>query len=318
MTTDLPFPSFTRTWHNASYSSIDPSNPQLSAKGKKIVITGGGSGIGAEVARSFARAGAASIAILGRTKSNLLAVKDSVEAQYRDTSVIPIVMDVTDENSVCIAATRIKEEFGGWDVLVSNAGYCPPITRLGDSKTEDWFRGFEVNVKGSYLVAREFIPFAAERDAVLLNVSSGVCHVSPMAGVSSYAPSKLASNKFFEYVQDEHPHIRVTSIHPGVIKTEMGKQVIAAGKDVAVDDIDLAANFILWAASPEAEFARGRMLWSNWDVDELKAKASSIKKNSSLLTGSIDGWAAYFPKPNSSIFARIIAGFGVLDRPKYN
>lgn len=91
-------------------------------------------------------------------------------------------------------------------------------------------------MKGNYLLAREFIPFAAASDAVLLHISSGVCHVSPVAGLSSYAPSKLACNRFFEYVQDEYPHIRITNIHPGVIETEMGKQVFASGKAMPVDD----------------------------------------------------------------------------------
>lgn len=91
-------------------------------------------------------------------------------------------------------------------------------------------------MKGNYLLAREFLPFAAARDAVLLHISSGVCHIPPMPGLSSYAPSKLASNRFFEYVQDEYPLVRITNIHPGVVETEMYKQLSATGKKLPLDD----------------------------------------------------------------------------------
>lgn len=152
MTSALPFPSFTKTWHNASYPSIDPSNPSLSAKGKKIIITGGGSGIGVGTVWSFAKANAAAVAILGRTESALKATKDSVEAQFLHTSVLPVVTDIADEDSVRTAAARIKAEFGEWDVLVSNAAHSPTMTTLDKSKTVDWFRGFEVSDSVSSLV----------------------------------------------------------------------------------------------------------------------------------------------------------------------
>lgn len=146
MTSDLPFPSFTKTWHNASYASIDPTNTSLSAKGKKIIVTGGGSGIGVEIVQSFAKANSTAIAILGRTESTLKATKDVVEAQFAHTTVLPIVTDIADEDSVRTAASRIKADFVEWDVLVCNAACSPTITTLANSKTEDWFRDFEVSV----------------------------------------------------------------------------------------------------------------------------------------------------------------------------
>lgn len=155
MTSDLPFPSFTKTWHNASYHSIDPSNPSLSAKGKRIIITGGGSGIGVEIVQSFAKANATAIAILGRTESTLKATKDVVEAQFPHISILPIVTDIADEDSVRTAASRIKADFTEWDVLVCNAACSPEITTLENTKTADWFRGFEVSMAAISLVCWE-------------------------------------------------------------------------------------------------------------------------------------------------------------------
>jgi hypothetical protein len=79
-----PFPSPTSTWHSNTYPSLAPSRPELSAKGKTVLITGGGTGIGAETARYFAQAGATRIAILGRREQPLLDTKTSIERDHSE------------------------------------------------------------------------------------------------------------------------------------------------------------------------------------------------------------------------------------------
>ena len=65
----------TKTYHKATYPALDPTRPELSAKGKSIVITGGGTGIGAETAKYFAKAGASLIALLGRREEPLVTTR---------------------------------------------------------------------------------------------------------------------------------------------------------------------------------------------------------------------------------------------------
>lgn len=60
------FPSFTKIFHHEPYDEISPSRPDLSVKGKSVIITGGGTGIGKAIAKAYAQAGASSIAIIGR------------------------------------------------------------------------------------------------------------------------------------------------------------------------------------------------------------------------------------------------------------
>lgn len=74
MPTPADFPSFTEVYHTTPYDAISPMRPELPAKGKAVVIAGGGSGIGASMALSFAKAGA-SIGIIGRRESNLQSSK---------------------------------------------------------------------------------------------------------------------------------------------------------------------------------------------------------------------------------------------------
>jgi hypothetical protein len=53
--------------------------------------------------------------------------------------------------------------------------------------------------------------------------------------------------------------------------------------------VELVASFIIWAASPEAEFLKGKLVWANWDVDELKAREEEIK-NSGMFSVTLEGW----------------------------
>ncbi|TAQ88559.1 hypothetical protein B7494_g3086 [Chlorociboria aeruginascens] len=271
----MAFPSPV-AWHNAPYPAIDPSSPNLSAKGKVVAITGGGAGIGLAITRAFAKAGASKIAILGRTESTLLEAKKSIEALYPELSISTYVADISEEVAVTKAFEKIRSELG-----------------LVDSYTVDeWWRGYEVNVKGSFLVAKISLATALAPGAVLINLTSGAGHATYFPGYSSYATSKLAGIKLWEYLQAEHPDKHFVSVHPGVIKTAMEAKAAAAGYSMPHDDIELPASFMVWVASPEARFLDGRTVWSNWDVEELKAKVSKIQEGN-LLTSGLSGWPSF-------------------------
>lgn len=135
-----PFPSPTETWHTDSYPAIDPTRPDLSVKGKRVVVTGGGGGIGRGFVRAFAAAGAASIAILGRREGMLKETKQAVEADHSATAVSTHVVDVVSLDSTRHAAAAI----GTWDILVCNAGYLSTPATVVDSDPEDWWKSFEV------------------------------------------------------------------------------------------------------------------------------------------------------------------------------
>jgi NAD(P)-dependent dehydrogenase (short-subunit alcohol dehydrogenase family) len=137
-----PYPAPVTEWHNDTYAAIDPSRPELSVRGKTVVITGGGTGIGRETVRAFALAGAAKIHILGRTKSNLEETKQIIEKDVQSASVTTHAADVTDEKVIKEVAATI----GAWDVLVSNAGYLSKGSAIKDVDVQDWWLGMEVNL----------------------------------------------------------------------------------------------------------------------------------------------------------------------------
>jgi len=134
------FASLTAEWHNDTYPAISPHNAALSAKGKTVVVTGGGRGLGPEMARAFAEAGAARVALLGRTQSTLSETKDAIEKDFPSTKVTTHAADVADEEAVRKAA----EAVGGWEVLVLNAGVAPTPAPIAETSISEWWKGFEV------------------------------------------------------------------------------------------------------------------------------------------------------------------------------
>jgi NAD(P)-dependent dehydrogenase (short-subunit alcohol dehydrogenase family) len=87
----------------------------------------------------------------------------------------------------------------------------------------DWWAAHEVNVKAAVLITRALLNNVA-KEAVLINISAGLAHVHPTYRHSAYSTSKIAAVKIYEYVQFENPDLRVFSLHPGVIPTDMGKK----------------------------------------------------------------------------------------------
>jgi NAD(P)-dependent dehydrogenase (short-subunit alcohol dehydrogenase family) len=216
-------PGYTKTWHNTSYPAISPSNPSLSVAGKNIVITGGGSGIGAATALSYARAGAKSITLLGRRESLLKDTASRVSQVAPDVKVLALKADVLDLSSLERALAKVVKDFGTIDVLVSNAGYLASPNPLLKSEVHDWWMSFEINVLGTYNIVKAFVPCSTPGESVFLNVSSGVATIAPMPGVSAYTASKAANSKLGEHLAFElgPQGIRVINIQPGVVETDM-------------------------------------------------------------------------------------------------
>lgn len=231
----MAFPSPTKNYHTTSYPDIDPTSARLSTKGKNVVITGGGSGIGGDTTLAFAKSGASNIALLGRTEKTLLETKKRLATQYSGTAISTYAADLVDKQSLERALATIHSSFGTIDVLVANAGYLPTLQSIADTDLDEWYNGFEVNVKGNFNLIRAFLPHAAE-DAAVINISTGIVHLPFLKGYSGYHTSKLASAKMFDYLHKEHPNLFVLNVHPGVIVTAMNDKTKDSGTVLPFDD----------------------------------------------------------------------------------
>ncbi|RFU33286.1 hypothetical protein B7463_g3050, partial [Scytalidium lignicola] len=271
----MPFyinPSFTKTYHHRPYPAIDPSRPELSARGKTILITGGGKGIGKAIAEAFARAQASTIILIGRTESSLLITKQELEAVHTSLNVLFYVVDCTDAEQIEKTFCEVESNIGAVDILVNNAGYLSDYASIRDTIIDEWWKGFEVNLLGYFQVARSYLrTLRGGREGSIINISSAAAHLR-FNGMSSYSGAKNAALWLTDCIIEEEDHVFAVNIHPGVIDTDMNSK----NNGIPEDDINLPAYAVVWLASPVARFLRGRTVWSNWDVNELMDQTDEI------------------------------------------
>jgi 3-oxoacyl-[acyl-carrier protein] reductase len=177
--------------------------------GQVALVTGGGRGIGANIARELASAGM-SVAVSARTA-------DQVEAVARDIDGVAIVGDMSKEADV----KRVVDEVGVIDLLVANAG----IGNRGiawELDPDEWWRVFEVNVFGVHLCCRAVIPGMLERGSGrIVIVGSGAAYLAG-ATETGYTASKAAVCRYGETLGNALAgRIPVFVISPGLVRTEM-------------------------------------------------------------------------------------------------
>jgi NAD(P)-dependent dehydrogenase (short-subunit alcohol dehydrogenase family) len=186
-------------------------------QGRRIVVTGAASGMGAAVARLFAEEGA-SLALLDRNADGVRAAAESLLAWST-------ACDVSDGPGVQQAVADAASALGGLDGVVNAAGVLieKPFAELDP---ESWTRLLSVNLSGPYHVIRAALPaLSANERATIVNVAS-VSGYMPMAGTSGYSASKAGLIMLGKSLALElGPKIRVNTICPGVIKTEMTRHI---------------------------------------------------------------------------------------------
>ncbi|KFA56346.1 hypothetical protein S40293_08743 [Stachybotrys chartarum IBT 40293] len=286
MTGPPPFPTPTRFWHTEAQPSTLPTRPELSAKGKSVLITGGGNtGIGGETARCFAEAGASRIALLGRREQPLLDNKAYIENKFPGIDVFAIAANVTIKKDVDEAFAHFAKN-GKINVVVHSAAVVGPRGRVADVNGDEFLDAVQANVSGSLWIAQAFVRHAA-LDAVVIAINSWGAHMNLSDAFSAYSVAKMAAYRLWDAVAFAHPNLNVFHTHPGLVRTEMSLNVSGAEsfEGVQIDDVSLPASFNVWLASPEAKFLKGKYVWCNWDVDELKAQASEIMEGTKLNIG---------------------------------
>jgi NAD(P)-dependent dehydrogenase (short-subunit alcohol dehydrogenase family) len=237
-----PSPSFTPTYHHESYPAIsERDNPLLSSAGKTVFVTGGGRGIGREVAKSFAVAKAQGVFIIGRSEEALVEACKEIKTLSQSVDVSYAVADITDAASVSVAFDNAIRLFGPIDILIQNAGYLDGHQSIAKSDLADYWRAFEINVKGGLVVVQDFLKRSPKPGSTIINIGSGAGHISYIPGYSAYSSSKLAFAKIIEYVHHENPELRVFNINPGRVATDMQAK---AGDVPVQDDIGKRFNII--------------------------------------------------------------------------
>ncbi|WP_426132662.1 SDR family oxidoreductase [Pseudomonas sp. PWP3-1b2] len=202
-------------------------------EGKVVLITGGSTGIGAEVARVLASRGA-KVAIAARRKDKLEEVVAEITAQCGIAK--GYTLDVTDKHQVEAVVAAIVVDFGKLDVLINNAGLMP-IRPMSEVNTDEWDAMIDVNLKGTlYGIAAALPRFLAQESGHIINLSSvaGVKVFAP--GGTVYSGTKFAVSAISEGLRQEvGDKVRVTSIAPGAVDSDLKHSTSGTAKDTVLD-----------------------------------------------------------------------------------
>jgi NAD(P)-dependent dehydrogenase (short-subunit alcohol dehydrogenase family) len=189
----------------------------ISLAGRNALVTGGGKGIGAAVARRLAEAGAG---VMVADIDKVAAEQVAGEIGEAGRRAIGVELDVTDSAAVEAVVARATSELGGLDILVNNAGIFPifPVLALPD---EEWDRVLRTNLYGAFYCAREAGRQMVGRGGVIVNIASIQAFRAGSPGLAPYTSSKGALVSFTQALAVElgPMGVRVLAVAPTVVDT---------------------------------------------------------------------------------------------------
>lgn len=181
------------------------------------VVTGAGTGLGREIALRMAADGA-DVLLCGRSTGPMDEVAEQVRSAGRRALVVP--MDLRDPDSIQAAAEAAYAEFGQVDVLVNNSGVGGPSAPLWEVDPAEWEDTFRVNVTGTFLACKAFLPGMVARRSGSVVVIGSVTGKRPLINRTPYAASKTALIGLVRTLAFEAgPHgVRINLVSPGPIE----------------------------------------------------------------------------------------------------
>lgn len=248
-------------------------------KDRNAIITGASRGFGCAIAARLRQEGA-NVLLVSRSVEALLDAKRKIGCT-EDSAVYVYPIDLRDER----APKRIIEVANTlWpklDILVNNAAILGPIGPFQENNWTEWRNTIETNLLAPVALTQLALKWMRSgEDGTIINISGGGA-AGPRPGFSAYACSKTALVRFTEGVAAEVAGrgIRVNCVAPGVMNTEMLKQIILAGRERSGDQeyqralaadsnseaIKRAVELVVFLASPESRGITGRFISAVWD-----------------------------------------------------
>ena len=228
------------------------------------LVTGGGRGIGANIARRLAEDGW-DVIVAARTLEQVEAVADEVNGRA-------VALDVTDREAV----ERVVADAGPIDLLVANAGIANRGDATWEIDTDDWWRTFEVNVLGVHLCCCAVIPGMLERGTGRIVITGSGAAYLPGQRSTAYPASKAAVCRYGESLAGElEGRIPVFFFSPGLVRTDMTS---GAPDDAPWTPPELAPQLVAALATGRYDALAGRYLHAEHDdLDDLLSRIDDVR-----------------------------------------
>jgi len=276
--------TFVQTSHAEVYPAIDPTTVKL-PQPSLVCVVGASRGIGASIARAYAKASATGLVLASRRTSGLEATAASCKQINPNVEIEIVEYDITSASSVSELAKRIKVRFGRLDVVVVNSGVSGPVVpRLTDTDPLTFQEAIDVNYTGLFLCAKFLLPVLLEtKDGAknFITVSSFAALIirGPFAN-AQYCVSKLAQLKLMEHMHEQYHDegLLSWSVHPGSVDSELTAVTPEPFKAYLTDSPELCGGFCTWLSSAGRGRAWlcGRLVNAKYDMSELEARKDEI------------------------------------------
>jgi len=242
-------------------AQYQPSKDLL--KGRVILVTGAGDGIGRTAAMTFADYGARVI-LLGRTISKLEQVHDEIEAMgLPQPGIYPLDLEGASSENYLEMASVLEQEYGVLDGLLHNASLLGSRVSLEHYTAEVWQRVMHTNLNAPFLMTRALLPLMHKSiDASIIFTSSGVGR-TPRAYWGAYSVSKYALeavSSIFAQELDKTSRIRVNTLNPGATRTHMRAEAYPAEDPASLKTATDIMALYLYLVGPDSQAVNGQSL----------------------------------------------------------
>ncbi len=252
-------------------------------KGKVVLITGAGRGIGKRLAIGFGAAGAR-VALLARSKAELDLA--SLEIEHAGGSALRLRADVRDHEQLAAAVDRLKNHFGRLDVLVCAAAIQGPLGPFLDCPPQAWLDTINTNLIGVVNSIRVCLPSMIAKRSGKIILLGGRGAADPRPFFTAYAASKAAITRLSESLAEElrEHNVQVNVMSPGGAYTHMTDEILAASDRIGQKEEDKALQvrltggvsaekqieLAMFLASEESNHVSGKLIHVNDDWKRLQ------------------------------------------------